>query len=1136
MSRVIALLVVAGLAAPAHAGVLGEESAAQKKAEIVAKLSADINKVDHAIAVTKDLIKRNPDAPYLPELYFRLAELHVERSRYVYARVMEQQPEGSALLTGDKAIEVQIGKHLAIETYTKILTDYPDYEKNDQVRFFRAHEHRELGEWDQLLKELQELRDKHPKSDWAIEARLILADYYFDKNDLPQAENYYKEIVGLPESHLHDMARYKLGWIRINQEKYAEALSLFEQAAASGGKKKKGAVGDAHKLDVKREALLAMAWPFSEVRKAATAPLYFRELAPSKTLYTEALKRLANRYFAKTEYVNAALLYREIVALSADPEQNMEFVQRIDESVRNLPPRDPRKYDNAATDVAAIIDTVGAVQNHWKFEDKEKGQILTDFELRARDLATKLHVEAQRKGDPESARQAALAYRQYLSLYGGAKDARAIRLNRAEALFQAREFVLGAEQYEEVAKVMQDGPERRDLLYSAIVSFYNALEDDAVARGPAASALASGGSSLGGTAAAANRGSGRLLDSWQMTRTREGLKQIGAYFVRAWPKDDKTPNVKFNVAKMYYLQGGYEKAAELFATFVEEYPAHTDAITAANLALDAQNRLENYSELAKLAKRFIDNPNLKNTKFKNEAAQLAEAAKRRNVEMTVMSSGEGDFSENMLAQWEKHKGDKEGEDFLFAGFMKLTSEGNAAGVFDFGGRLIGAYPNSPRAEQVLGTMGAFAMRAADYERAAAIYEELFRRFPAGAGARAALTNAANIRFALGDADKAAGHYRLLRSRGTLQEKRDASERLLTIYRQSQAWQDLASQAKAVVDDDRDWIVGSLNLGLAYGEQGKDELGARELARAVKLAARTDAEKDIQARAYYSLARLYLKQFDLLQFRDPGTVNQVLERKIELLKAADGLYAQAVQAGRGVWAIAALQELGRLYSGFGQFIAKAPVPDELSAADKKAYVDQVNQQAKGYTDKARELIKVCADKAEQLKVFTPHATACMQGSFEAVTAQARRHRAASYGDETYQVELNNLRQTLAKTPESVEALKGLGRKALQVGDYHLARLTLDKAVELAPRDAIALNLWGVASWSLGEPQEAYGSFERAFRERSAAAAANLAALCTSFGFVKLGQRFLVDAGNLTAVDLKAPDYHPSVAGLVQGGGS
>ncbi|MBI3179293.1 MAG: hypothetical protein HYZ27_06500, partial [Deltaproteobacteria bacterium] len=87
------------LAAPLLLGArFNPRGAVKDKQEVIAKLGSDINKVDHTIEVTKDLIKKSPDAPYLADLYFRVAELYVEKSRYIYARIMEQQPEGERVL------------------------------------------------------------------------------------------------------------------------------------------------------------------------------------------------------------------------------------------------------------------------------------------------------------------------------------------------------------------------------------------------------------------------------------------------------------------------------------------------------------------------------------------------------------------------------------------------------------------------------------------------------------------------------------------------------------------------------------------------------------------------------------------------------------------------------------------------------------------------------------------------------------------------------------------------------------------------------------------------------------------------------------------------------------------------------
>ncbi len=191
------------------------------------------------------------------------------------------------------------------------------------------------------------------------------------------------------------------------------------------------------------------------------------------------LKKLANRYFIKTDYTASAYLYREIVRLSSDTEENIEYVQRIYDSIKNMSAKEPQRYAFAAQDVDGIVKTLARFENNMKFTDEDKGRLATDFELRARDLATRLQLEAQAKKDVDSAKTAAEAYRKYLShLRSGTAEKKTIMQNRADALYQAKDFLRAGLQYEDVAKELQDSPERRDVMYSSVQSYFEAIDED----------------------------------------------------------------------------------------------------------------------------------------------------------------------------------------------------------------------------------------------------------------------------------------------------------------------------------------------------------------------------------------------------------------------------------------------------------------------------------------------------------------------------------------------------------------------------------------------------------------------------------------------------------------------------------
>ncbi|HEY8207124.1 MAG TPA: tetratricopeptide repeat protein, partial [Myxococcaceae bacterium] len=219
MRALLPALLLAALPAAAQVTVNPRDinplvSKSKEKESLLTKLRRDIFKVDKSIAETDKLIAKSHSAPYLPDLQFRLAELYVEKSRYVYTLQAESRPDGSkgALISP----ETKLMKQKAVQLYVRLQKEYPDFHDGDKVTFYLAHEQRELGEFDEMLKTLGELISKYPKSQLRLESEQILGDYYFDKADLAEAEKHYQAVLDAPPSPVHDLARYKMGWIRIN--------------------------------------------------------------------------------------------------------------------------------------------------------------------------------------------------------------------------------------------------------------------------------------------------------------------------------------------------------------------------------------------------------------------------------------------------------------------------------------------------------------------------------------------------------------------------------------------------------------------------------------------------------------------------------------------------------------------------------------------------------------------------------------------------------------------------------------------------------------------------------------------------------------------------------------------------------
>jgi TolA-binding protein len=121
----------------------------------------------------------------------------------------------------------------------------------------------------------------------------------------------------------------------------------------------------------------------------------------------------------------------------------------------------------------------------------------------------------------------------------------------------------------------------------------------------------------------------KYLSKFGLVEARQGMKQLGAYYVSKYPQDPKTPTIKFNVARMFYEQGDYQQAIESFLEYIKQYPTHSEMAVAGHLVLDCYKQLEDYRGLAKQGRAFVGDPSIHDEKFKREVAAIVEAAEDR---------------------------------------------------------------------------------------------------------------------------------------------------------------------------------------------------------------------------------------------------------------------------------------------------------------------------------------------------------------------------------------------------------------------------------------------------------------------------------------------------------------------------
>ena len=254
---------------------------------------------------------------------------------------------------------------------------------------------------------------------------------------------------------------------------------------------------------------------------------------------------------------------------------------------------------------------------------------------------------------------------------------------------------------------------------------------------------------------------------------------------------------------------------------------------------------------------------------------------------------------------------------LFAIGTAAYAAGNDRRAAASFGRIADAYPRSPHHATALFDAGLAHERLGEWREALA----RFRALAAG--------------YSGADADEAAFHAAAdLWHLGELTEARGALDGLTHRADLSTSNRIRAFTEKGVVE---------LDLGDA-------DAAERSLARAVSLwqdeADRERLDDYHPAQALYYLGEVSRRrsQAAVLDPARPGETALAagLERKAELLLAAQGYYLRSIRVGNRDWAVASGYRIGELYDGLHAEMTAAAAPPGLSADEERAYRDELRR--------------------------------------------------------------------------------------------------------------------------------------------------------------------------------------------------
>jgi TolA-binding protein len=362
------------------------------------------------------------------------------------APAAEGPVEGAALPEGTGARE-------AIQLYTKLLNDYPNYDRSDQVLYQMSRAYEQLGQVDEAMQVMDRLVREHPGSRYIAEVQFRRGEYFFTRRQYRDAEEAYGSVVAMGASTSYfPLALYKLGWSLYKQERYDKALDSFlalldHKVAAGIDIARPPDEAERKRID---DTFRAISLSFSNLGGSASVVDYFAR--NGRRSYEDSVySNLAEFYFDKHRYSDAATTYSTFI--DHDPFHTMSprFQVRVIEI--QLAGGFPSLAVEAKKEFARRF---GVTADYWRhFEQKSRPEVLAWLKTNLTDLAKHYHALYQSpklvKDKAANFEEAEHWYREFLASFPADPDAPAMNYLLADLYLENRSFDRAAVEYEKTA-------------------------------------------------------------------------------------------------------------------------------------------------------------------------------------------------------------------------------------------------------------------------------------------------------------------------------------------------------------------------------------------------------------------------------------------------------------------------------------------------------------------------------------------------------------------------------------------------------------------------------------------------------------------------------------------------------------
>ena len=955
----------------------------------------------------ENLLATQPYYENKAEVYFRLAEAYWQENHYQYLVLrkkwmdaMDKYEEGVVKTRPEEPTE---DYSVSLEYYRRVLREFPDYGRIDEVLYYLGRGALEAGRnakdvqlQREGVKHFTNLVQNYPQSKNIPQALLHLGEYYFETHSLYYAKvNYEKIINNYPDASMYNYALYKLAWVYYNLTEFRKAIDTFHAVVeAIKGESIRG------RVEFRDQALNDLVLSYVEVEDGWKEALeYFTKEIDEEGAYVK-LHTIGELYVAQGKDQDALDLYYHFIAKwpvgaripdyyqtimdIANKKNNWDFIERVMKEIlayfkAETPWRTAMKGNPEATEAALKMteELIFYVANHFHVN------------------ADKLD-KANNKGKAgEEYMKAAEYYAEYLRWFPSSGRSYEINFWYAEILyFNLKDFKNAAVQYEFVIEKDKKGKFVEDAALGVIYCYEELMAQEGLR-----ARAKRGQVEFKKVSAEQMRDEAVEIQVTELHQLEQGfIAAADKYtelllearkdpdFLKKYPaRGEMIPNIMYIAAETFYRHGMFGEAVLRFENIFKYDPKHKFAAIAATMIMDCYYRVRNWEKVEEWARKLINERNFLFKARKDLEMIIATAITRHAKDLETEGKTSASIGElkRLTTEFKRNKDIMAYTTYtlayLYARARKLRE------AIDKYEELIRKYPKHDKAAEAQFVIAEIYEAQTQFDKAADAFMQM-KRFKTNPQTSIAIINAATIYEALKNVDKTID---ALNTFLKLFPKHNASPRaymkiadlMVGKGEGTKAYSKYTGFARKYKTHKGMQVEALTKAGAVLVARG----GARNIKKAlgnfrsalkmwekigdkkVKLKSRKFA-----AEAAFNLAEVSFTEFAEFKIdaRNFFRLGNSLEKKAKMHQASEALFTKVVTIKDRFWAAAAYYKIGLLYHEFAETLYAVPLPEGLAEDEVDIYKSELEDRyAAPLEEKARANFKQAILMAHKLGVYS-----------------------------------------------------------------------------------------------------------------------------------------------------------------------